>query len=59
MSSTGTEQKLVQKSGDAPIWCPGCGDFGVLQSLVRALQELEKTPQETVIVSGIGCSGPR
>ena len=40
-----------------PVWCPGCGDFGVLQSLVRALQDLERSPRDTVIVSGIGCSG--
>ena len=40
-----------------PIWCPGCGDYGVLQSLTRALQDLGRTPKDTVLVSGIGCSG--
>jgi len=40
-----------------PIWCPGCGDYGALQSCVRALQELGRKPKDTVIVSGIGCSG--
>ena len=25
------------KSALKPIWCPGCGDFGVLQSIYRAL----------------------
>lgn len=50
-------ERLVDKNRVVPVWCPGCGDFGVLQSLVRALQELGKSPRETVLVSGIGCSG--
>ena len=44
------------KSDLKPIWCPGCGDFGVLASLYRALAQLEFDPTKTVIVSGIGCS---
>jgi len=44
------------KSDLKPIWCPGCGDFGVLASLYRAFAELELDPARTVIVSGIGCS---
>jgi 2-oxoglutarate ferredoxin oxidoreductase subunit beta len=44
------------KSGLKPIWCPGCGDFGVLASLYRAFAQLELDPARTVIVSGIGCS---
>ena len=39
-----------------PVWCPGCGDFGVLNSVYRALAELQREPHETVVVSGIGCS---
>jgi len=39
-----------------PVWCPGCGDFGVLNSLYRALAEIGCEPHETVVVSGIGCS---
>ncbi|HUJ15968.1 MAG TPA: 2-oxoacid:ferredoxin oxidoreductase subunit beta [Thermoanaerobaculia bacterium] len=39
-----------------PVWCPGCGDFAVLNSVYRALAELGCAPHETVIVSGIGCS---
>ncbi|MEM3085749.1 MAG: 2-oxoacid:ferredoxin oxidoreductase subunit beta [Halobacteria archaeon] len=37
-------------------WCPGCGDFGVLRGLLTALASLGKRLEETVIVSGIGCS---
>ncbi|WP_333825587.1 2-oxoacid:ferredoxin oxidoreductase subunit beta [Pinisolibacter sp.] len=44
------------KSSVEPIWCSGCGDFGVLQSLQRALAELGRPPHEVVVVSGIGCS---
>jgi 2-oxoglutarate ferredoxin oxidoreductase subunit beta len=44
------------KSDLKPIWCPGCGDFGVLASLYRAFAELELDPARTVVVSGIGCS---
>lgn len=40
-----------------PIWCPGCGDFGVLASLQKALLNLEIAPENIVTVSGIGCSG--
>ena len=39
-----------------PDWCPGCGDFGVLNSLQRACAELGLRPHEIVTVSGIGCS---
>lgn len=39
-----------------PDWCPGCGDFGVLNSLQRACAELGKKPHELLVVSGIGCS---
>jgi len=44
------------KSNLPPIWCPGCGDFGVLSSLFKALSECNLDPSRTVIVSGIGCS---
>jgi 2-oxoglutarate ferredoxin oxidoreductase subunit beta len=44
------------KSDLKPIWCPGCGDFGVLQALYRALAALGRPPHEIAFVSGIGCS---
>ena len=40
-----------------PIWCPGCGDFGVLAALKKAELELKIPPHELVLVGGIGCSG--
>jgi 2-oxoglutarate ferredoxin oxidoreductase subunit beta len=39
-----------------PDWCPGCGDFGVLNSLQRACANLGLRPHELLVVSGIGCS---
>ncbi|MFC2134764.1 thiamine pyrophosphate-dependent enzyme [Bacteroidota bacterium] len=45
------------KSVIKPVWCPGCGDYGVLQALQKALLELEIPPEEVIAVSGIGCSG--
>ena len=40
-----------------PIWCAGCGDFGVLQALVNALDELNVPAHERMVIAGIGCSG--
>ncbi len=39
-----------------PIWCPGCGDFGVLQAMYRALAAIGRPPHEIAFISGIGCS---
>jgi 2-oxoglutarate ferredoxin oxidoreductase subunit beta len=44
------------KSETRPDWCPGCGDFGVLNSLVQAVANLEIDPKDLLVVSGIGCS---
>jgi len=44
-------------SPTTPIWCPGCGDFGVLASLKKSLAELQIKSKDSVIVGGIGCSG--
>ncbi len=40
-----------------PTWCPGCGDFGVLKALKQAMPEVGRTPDESLLVTGIGCSG--
>ena len=39
-----------------PDWCPGCGDFGVLAAVQKALVELQIQPHNVVTISGIGCS---
>ncbi len=54
----GTDVRTVKeyKSGDKPIWCPGCGDFGVLSATYKALAALQLQRHEVVVASGIGCS---
>jgi 2-oxoglutarate/2-oxoacid ferredoxin oxidoreductase subunit beta len=44
------------KSKINPDWCPGCGDFGVLNCVQRACAEMGLRPHEILTVSGIGCS---
>jgi 2-oxoglutarate ferredoxin oxidoreductase subunit beta len=39
-----------------PDWCPGCGDFGVLAAVQKALVELQIPNHSVATVSGIGCS---
>lgn len=51
-----TLQELAEPSHTV-TWCPGCGDFAILVALKGALSKLNVPPHETVVVSGIGCSG--
>ena len=44
------------KSDLKPIWCPGCGDYGVVTAITRALASLGRSPHEIAFISGIGCS---
>src|SRR3546814_11295027 len=37
-------------------WCPGCGDYAVLKAVQRTMPELGAKPENTVFISGIGCS---
>ncbi len=37
-------------------WCPGCGDYAVLAAFQGFMPELGIKKENTVIVSGIGCS---
>jgi 2-oxoglutarate/2-oxoacid ferredoxin oxidoreductase subunit beta len=37
-------------------WCPGCGDYGILQAVQMLMPDLGVKPENTVFVSGIGCS---
>jgi 2-oxoglutarate ferredoxin oxidoreductase subunit beta len=48
--------KKTLRSDLKPVWCPGCGDFGVIAGLDQALVELDYKSHEVVFVSGIGCS---
>ena len=44
------------ESETKPDWCPGCGDFGVLNGLKTALGQLNIPSHKVLVVSGIGCS---
>jgi 2-oxoglutarate ferredoxin oxidoreductase subunit beta len=44
-------------AGLKPAWCPGCGNFGILEALNRALIEMEIEPHQVLLVSGIGQAG--
>jgi 2-oxoglutarate ferredoxin oxidoreductase subunit beta len=35
-------------------WCPGCGNFAILNALKQALVELSKQPHQILLISGIG-----
>lgn len=43
-------------SGQEVRWCPGCGDYSILKAVQRTLSEIGATRENTVFVSGIGCS---
>jgi len=38
-----------------PTWCPGCGDYGILNAVKQGLVQAELLPHQVLIVSGIGC----
>jgi len=44
------------KSDQEIRWCPGCGDYAILNSIHKAMAECECPRERTVVVSGIGCS---
>jgi 2-oxoglutarate ferredoxin oxidoreductase subunit beta len=51
MSSSTEYRSRVRRT-----WCPGCGDFGVLNALQNACAALSIERRNLVVVSGIGCS---
>ncbi|TFG58732.1 MAG: 2-oxoacid:ferredoxin oxidoreductase subunit beta, partial [Spirochaetales bacterium] len=48
---------VYKRPGIKPVWCPGCGDYGVLTGVLKCLSGLAVPPEDLVFVSGIGCSG--
>jgi 2-oxoglutarate ferredoxin oxidoreductase subunit beta len=47
---------LSEYEAAQPRWCPGCGDHGILSAMQRLLVAEQLQPENTVFVSGIGCS---
>lgn len=54
--TAGPALKIVYKSQTKATWCPGCGDYGVVAAVEKALQTLQIPTHEVIVVSGIGCS---
>jgi 2-oxoglutarate ferredoxin oxidoreductase subunit beta len=48
--------EMEDYQGQLARWCPGCGDFAVLAAVERLLESEQLAPEQTVFVSGIGCS---
>jgi 2-oxoglutarate/2-oxoacid ferredoxin oxidoreductase subunit beta len=42
------------KSKDEIAWCPGCGNFGILAAVKKAVLKLNRPIKNTLLVSGIG-----
>lgn len=55
-----TEMPTYKKkdfSSDQEIrWCPGCGDYAILNAVQMAMTKIGKKKEDIVFVSGIGCS---
>ncbi|MEW6584293.1 MAG: 2-oxoacid:ferredoxin oxidoreductase subunit beta [Nitrospirota bacterium] len=49
--------RLEDFRGQIPAWCPGCGNFGILNAFKAAMVELELEPHQFIVVSGIGQAG--
>lgn len=50
----------MSKRFDTPAtntWCPGCGNFAILNAVKQTLAEMELNPWDVVAVTGIGCHG--
>jgi 2-oxoglutarate ferredoxin oxidoreductase subunit beta len=56
MSTAEPVTKKDFKSDQEVRWCPGCGDYGILNAVQKALMPSSASPGEHVFVSGIGCS---
>lgn len=50
------EYELSDYEGARARWCPGCGDHSILTAVQRLLTQEQLVPEQTVFVSGIGCS---
>ena len=53
-------EKLVENDYLSDIemaWCPGCGNFGILKAVKKALVDLQLPPHKLLFISGIGQAG--
>lgn len=52
----GKPDKKAWKTDQDVRWCPGCGDYAILNAVQQTFAELGLDRDNTVIISGIGCS---
>jgi 2-oxoglutarate ferredoxin oxidoreductase subunit beta len=56
MTDANLGSKKQYKSMEKAVFCPGCGDYGVTASIVKAMTEVGKELNNMLVVTGIGCS---
>lgn len=59
MTATPAPVKLTARdfASDQEVrWCPGCGDYAILKAVHKTLADIGARKENTVFVSGIGCS---
>jgi 2-oxoglutarate ferredoxin oxidoreductase subunit beta len=57
MADTVELKKAKDYATDQDVkWCPGCGDYSILKQVQSVFAELQLDTDETVFISGIGCS---
>lgn len=49
-------EKYFRQNRLPHLWCPGCGNGIVMKAIVMAIEKMGLTQENTIIVSGIGCS---
>src|SRR3979409_1459530 len=52
----GQQKKAAFVSDQEVRWCPGCGDYAILNNVQKVMPELGIPREKIVFVSGIGCS---
>ena len=56
MPTATADRKLTAKDFQVPFpndWCPGCGDFGILNAIQQAFAKLELEAHKVAVVGGI------
>ena len=59
-NDSGAEPRLTKadfQSDQETRWCPGCGDYAILNAVQTLMPELGVPTEKTVFVTGIGCAG--
>jgi 2-oxoglutarate ferredoxin oxidoreductase subunit beta len=55
--ATAVKSKKDWESDQEPRWCPGCGDYAILNAVASFMPEVGLPPERVVFIAGIGCAG--